>query len=131
MTLQSEIGTAPLIEPPPDRTRRKLILTLGIGILIGILLSFIATVVLYNLGSFDQFYVCPASTSVEACPPDDVIPPVCPTCMPAPTDAAKSLDLTPTPTFTATPDIGATATAACGSFQSQFPGTPCPDTSNP
>ena len=131
MTLQSEIGTAPLIEPPPDKTRRKLILTLGIGILIGILFGVIVTVALFNFGFFDQFYVCPAPVSVEACPPDDAIPPVCPTCIPAPTDAAKSLDLTPTPTFTATPDIGATATAACGSFQSQFPGTPCPDASNP
>ena len=131
MTLQSEIGTAPLSDPPADRSRRVFFITLGIGILIGILLSFIVTVLLFNFGFFDQFYVCPAPVSVEACPPDDAIPPVCPTCMPAPTDAAKSLDLTPTPTFTATPDIGATATAACGSFQSQFPGTPCPDASNP
>ncbi|MCJ7569497.1 MAG: hypothetical protein MUO58_18470 [Anaerolineales bacterium] len=131
MPLQSKIGTAPLIEPPTDQNRRFFIITLLIGILIGILLSSIATVILYNLGFFDQFYVCPAPVSVEACPPDDVLAPVCPTCMPVPTDGAKSLDLTPTPTFTATPDIGATATAACGSFQSQFPGTPCPDASSP
>ncbi len=125
MTLQSEIGTAPLIEPPPDKTRRKLILTLGIGILIGILFGVIVTVALFNFGFFDQFYVCPAQTSIEACPPDDVLAPPCPTCMPALTAEPKII------VVTSTPDIGATATAACSTFETQFRGTPCPDTSNP
>ena len=131
MTLQSDIGTAPLTEPPPDQNRRTFFITLGIGILIGILLSLLFMVIFYNLGVFDRFFVCPAPVNVEACPPDDVIGPACPTCMPTPTDESKGLDLTPSPTITATPDIGATATAACGSFESQFPGTPCPDDSNP
>ena len=131
MPLQSKIGTAPLMEPPTDRNRRAFFITLSIGILVGILLSSIALAVLFNLGVFDQFYVCPAPVSVEACPPDDVLAPLCPTCMPIPTDGAKGLDLTPSPTITETPDIGATATAACATFETQFPGTPCPDASNP
>ena len=131
MTLQSKIGTSPLGELPPDRNRRLLLITLGIGILIGILLSFIVTVILFNLGFFDQFYVCPAPTSIESCPPDDVLVLPSPTFTFAPTEEAKSLELTPTPTFTETADIGATATAACGAFESQFPGTPCPESSSP
>ena len=125
MTLQSEIGTAPLIEPPPDRKRRKNSLALGIGILIGILLSLFVTIIIFNLGFFDQFYSCPAQTSIEACPPDDVLAPPCPTCMPALTAEPKII------VVTSTPDIGATATAACSTFETQFRGTPCPDASNP
>jgi hypothetical protein len=34
--------------------------------------------------------------------------------------------MTPTKTFTPTPDLNATATAACSDFMEQFPGTPCP-----
>ena len=131
MTLQSKIGTAPLSEPPPDGSRRSFFVTLGIGILIGILLSVIVTVILFNLGFFDHFYVCPPATSIETCPPDEVLAQPSPTYTLTPTDAAKSLELTPSPTFTETPDIGATATAACGVFESQFPGTPCPDSSSP
>jgi hypothetical protein len=43
-----------------------------------------------------------------------------------------ALELTTTPVIpvsgggTATPDFAATATSVCNSFQSQFPGTPCP-----
>lgn len=125
MTLQSEIGTAPLIEPPPDPNRRKKFLALGIGIIIGILLSLFTTIILFNLGFFDQFYSCPAPVSVEACPPGDVLAPQCPTCMPVLTAEPKIV------VVTSTPDIGATATAACGTFETQFRGTPCPDTSNP
>jgi hypothetical protein len=98
---------------------------MGIGILIGILLSFIGTVILFNLGFFDQFYLCPPSTSIETCPPDDVLAPLCPTCAPALTAEPKIIIVTPTA------DIGATATAACGEFESQFRGTPCPGTPDP
>jgi hypothetical protein len=97
----------------------------------GILLSAIVTVIIFNLGFFDQFYVCPAPESIEVCPPDNVLAQPSPTNTSTPTDEPKSLELTPSPTFTETPDIGATATAACGDFESQFPGTPCPDTSSP
>ncbi len=131
MTLQSNIGTSPLSEPPGGQNRRSFLRGLGIGILIGIFLSVIVTIIIFNLGFFDQFYVCPPATSVETCPPGDVLALPSPTFTLAPTDEAKLLELTPSPTVTETPDIGATATAACGAFESQFPGTPCPDSTNP
>jgi hypothetical protein len=34
--------------------------------------------------------------------------------------------ITVTPSATATPNLAATATAACIEFESQFPATPCP-----
>ncbi len=37
----------------------------------------------------------------------------------------------PEPTSTPTPDIGATATAACSAWNNEFPSTPCPTFSNP
>jgi hypothetical protein len=52
---------------------------------------------------------------VVICP--QVVPPVVVTATPGPTD---------TPTLTPTPDLGATATVACATWQSQFRGTPCP-----
>jgi hypothetical protein len=97
------------------------------GFLVGILLSVLGAIVLFNVGFFDQFYVCPAPLSVEACPPEDALAPICPTCETAVTQEAKTIELTPSPTITSTPNLGATATAACGEFESQFPGTPCPD----
>lgn len=130
MTDQVPRGTRPLEKVPRIRDRRAIVLTLLIGIVIGILLSIVGTVIVFNLGFFDQFYVCPAPLNVEACPPEDALPPACPTCALQQTEAPKVIDLTPTPSeaAAATPDIGATATAACSTFQSQFPGTPCPET---
>jgi hypothetical protein len=127
VTDQQPLGTKPLGKLPPDRNRRVMVVTLLVGILIGLLLSVLGTVVLFNFGFFDQFYVCPAPVNIEACPPEDLLAPVCPTCEPAATVEVKSVELTPSPTGTATPDLGATATAACGEFESQFPGTPCPE----
>ncbi len=49
-----------------------------------------------------------------------------PRCAPAKTSTPKPATATPVPTGTPTPDKGATATAYCGSFNSQFPLTPCP-----
>ena len=46
------------------------------------------------------------------------------------TEAALPVTTSPTaeitPSTSPTPDLGATATAACAEFMSQFPGTPCP-----
>jgi hypothetical protein len=127
VTAQQPLGTKPLGKLPSDRNRRVTVVTLLVGILIGILLSVLGTIVLFNVGFFDRFYVCPAPVSVEACPPEDLLAPVCPTCPAPATEVAKSIDLTPSPTVTATPNLGATATAACGEFEAQFPGTPCPE----
>lgn len=64
------------------------------------------------------------------------------TSLPSPTDIEPTLTMTPTVspepqrpveqvTVTPTADLQATATAACGLFQTQFPGTPCPPTAVP
>ena len=59
-------------------------------------------------------------------PADGRTLPLCPTCEAVATRTPTST-VTPTATReTATPNIGATATAACGTFLEQFPGTPCP-----
>ena len=42
-----------------------------------------------------------------------------------PTFTPEKFTETPTP-YTQTPDVAATATSACATFQAQFPGTPCP-----
>jgi hypothetical protein len=100
------------------------VIILFIGIIIGTL---IMSVVGYGLWVLDYVCIydvdCPAAQNVEILsPPQD--------------PNLDSLELN-VPTETATPfppdshDLGATATAACGTFESQFPGTPCPDTSNP
>ena len=56
--------------------------------------------------------------------------PICPTCEPEPMSKEPEVTIV-TPTLSPTPDYGATATEACGSFNEQFPGTPCPTLSNP
>lgn len=121
MKKANDLDTQSLQNPVAQRksSRRLYWIALAVGILIGVVLSVLGTIVLFNLGFFDQFYYCPPSMTVQSCPPEE----------------AKSLDLTPTPSATPvpsatpTPDLGATATAACGTFESQFPGTPCPDSS--
>ena len=47
------------------------------------------------------------------------------TVLPSPTPSLTP-DLSLTPAFTLTPDLNATATAFCGEFEAENPGTPCP-----
>lgn len=88
----------------------------------------------YGLYAFDYFDLTwepgPEATEVEASPTFVVSSPVCPTCPPA-TPETKLLIVTATLEPTVTPDVGATATAACADFISQFPGTPCPSPVGP
>jgi len=98
----------------------------GLGILIGIVLSSFVGYGLFITGSFDRDRATRALPAVtEICPTAAVPSPVCPTCTPMDTPDSKVMS-TPTATFTATPDFAATATAACASHISRFPGTPCP-----
>lgn len=64
----------------------------------------------------------------NACPATPAFYPVCPTCAAEPLATAEPQGPTPsTPEpATPTPDIGPTATAACATWQAQFPATPCP-----
>jgi len=109
------------------RDQRKFkALHVGIGVLIGIFLASLVVYLLFITGVFDQALVTRSLPSAsEICPTAEAITPVCPTC--APTDTPETeITSTPTATFTATPNFAATATAACESFNSRFPGTPCP-----
>jgi len=114
------------------RDQRKFkALLIGIGVLIGIFLASLLMYLLFITGAFDQALVTRSLPSAtEICPTAEAITPVCPTC--APTDTPETeITSTPTATFTATPNFAATATAACESFNSRFPGTPCPPFATP
>jgi hypothetical protein len=104
------------------KTSRISLPTLLLGFFIGIILSISSMVVLFNLGFFDQFYFCPGQANCEECPSFELYVPLLASCLATPSSTLTS---------TATPDIQATATASCGKFESQFPGTPCPEYSVP
>ena len=101
----------------PRRAGYNIYLTLVIGILIGVLLTLLLGTGLYGLG-----YLSIAAPLPAACPATPDLRAVCPPSGFCPTSAACPPTATPPPT----PDFGATATSACGTFQEQFPGTPCP-----
>lgn len=90
---------------------------LFIGIAIG---AVIMSMVGFGLWALDYVCIydvdCPAAQHVKAFTP-------------TPSFDLENLDspeATGTPLPSPTLDLGATATAACGNFESQFPGTPCP-----
>jgi hypothetical protein len=105
-----QVDTKPNIQRPPKRGRSRLSLLLmfSLGLLVGMCLMAALGFGLYWYG-----YLTPGSGVVlpTVCPATPAFFPQCPTC-PAPP--------------TATADFGATATAACSTFQYAFPGTPCP-----
>ena len=125
------MDTKPIQKPKRRSLNKLFVLTLVIGILMGIVLTMAVGYGLYIFEYFDLIWEPgPEGFDVEASPTFVVSPPVCPTCPPA-TPETKLLIVTATPEPTATPDAGATATAACGDFLSQFPGTPCPSPVGP
>jgi len=94
--------------------------------MIGIVLASLVGYILFSTGVFDQAFATRALPAVSVpSPTEAVLSPVCPTCAPMDTPEAKIIS-TSTATFTTTPDFAATATAACASHISRFPGTPCP-----
>jgi len=108
-----------------DQLKYKALLV-GIGVLIGIFLASLIVYILFRTGAFDRALTTHVLPTVsEPCPTAEAITPVCPTCEPTDTPETE-VTSTPTATFTATPNFAATATAACESFNSRFPGTPCP-----
>jgi hypothetical protein len=92
---------------------------LFIGIAIG---AVIMSMVGFGLWALD--YVCIYDVD---CPAAQHVQVFTPTPIPDLENSGLNLpEATETPLSSPTPDLGATATAACGSFESQFPGTPCP-----
>lgn len=120
MTLPPKLSQSSYNTATTRKTSRLSLPTLLSGIFIGFIISIAFTILLFNMGFFDQFYVCLAEEKCEECPSMDLFAPLLATCV-----------VTPMPTPTATPDLQATATAACGEFESQFLGTPCPGSSTP
>ena len=127
----SQIDTKPIQKPKKPSLNKLFLLTLIIGILMGVVITVAVGYVLYVFEYFDLIWEPgPEATGVVASPTFVVSPPICPTCPPA-TPETKLLIVTATPEPTVTPDAGATATAACADFISQFPGTPCPSPVGP
>jgi len=92
------------------RSRGEIYLAMLIAFCLGVLLMLLLGVGLYSQGSI---WLGPIPTAVpQVCPAQQT----CPTAVACP----------PTATALPTADLGATATSACGTFQEQFPGTPCP-----
>jgi len=105
--------------PNQPKIDRRILYMLLIGILAGSLLTILVGYGLVLSGSLSfGGETCPPANPI--CPATPAYLPVCPTC--------GVLVVTATPTFTPTTtlDAAATATAACTTFESQFPGTPCP-----
>ena len=116
---------------PPER-RRFFNMDTALGFLLGLLFSLIIGLALWMFGAL-YFAVdgCAESSTTEICPTTSEAPPICPTCAPAITTpiiqvVTATLTATPTATATPTPNLAETATAACATFESQFPATPCP-----
>lgn len=124
MTEASTGDTQPVSTKTGDSSNRVFIMTLLIGILMGMV---IVGTLWYGLYFFGYISILgeelPSSVQIT-----EVKVPVCPTCGPTPTE--RNI-LVVTPTLTPTSSFGATATAACGSFLERFPGTPCPTLSPP
>lgn len=123
----SPLDTQPVPVRSAPSKNSLFLLTLLIGVLMGIVIMCMVGYGLYFFGYItliDDVSIQPTVQSTE------VTPLVCPTCEPA---TAESMIIVVTPTLspTATLDFGATATAACATFNQQFPGTPCPGTTEP
>ena len=122
----SNIDTKSFKKPEKPPLNKLFVLTLLLGILMGVIITLAVGYCLYTFDYFDLTWEPgPEATEVEASPTLVVSSPVCPTCPPA-SPETKLLVVTATTEPTITPDVGATATAACADFSSQFPGTPCP-----
>ncbi len=122
---ESSKVTPPRGTPRPEVGRSASpYLPYALGVLTGILFMLVVVLALIGFGVLGSSGgACPAP---GACPPTVPLLPICPTCGPQATS-------TPTATVTATgtppaltPNVGATATAACANFSKLFPGTPCP-----
>jgi hypothetical protein len=109
----------PASPSPPVSSTRVFVITLLIGILMGLVLMGLFGYGLYFFG-----YIAIADdTSQATVHVTEVKVPVCPTC--EPTSAGSNL-IVVTPTMKATQESGAAATAACELFNDQYLETLCP-----
>ncbi len=115
LATESEFG-----DGPARSGDRFFILTLIIGILMGMTILSLVGYLLWATGNL-QFGEVSCPSVEELCPQTFDLP----TSTPSPTSTDTA---TPSPPeiVTATPDLPVTATAACATFEAEFPGTPCP-----
>ncbi len=120
----SEGRSIPKSKKSRGNDRRLFLITLGVGIGIGVVFMTIVGFGLWGLRYVCVYGIdCPPAQAIMVVPPTEVMAPIYPTCEP--------IIVTATPSPTATQDISATATAACATFNEQFPGTPCPSPPTP
>ena len=124
MTEPSTGDTQPVAVKSTISSNRVFVMILLIGILMGMVIMGLLGYGMYFFG----YITIPGEEPLSAVHVTEVKIPVCPTCEPV---SEEPEVIVVTPTLSPTPDYGATATAACGSFNEQFPGTPCPTLSNP
>ena len=116
----------------PRKERRFNTLDLLLGFLLGLVVSLVFGLALWVFGALTLGGGgCPEDPTTGTCPESSAAPLVCPTCAPAITTpiiqvVTATPTSTPTQTVTPTPNLVETATAACATFESQFPATPCP-----
>jgi hypothetical protein len=109
----------PVSPSTPSSSTRFFIITLLIGILMGVVLMGLFGYGLYFFG-----YITIADDASQATVHvTEVKIPVCSTCEPTP---AGSNIVVVTPTIDATQEVDAAATVACELFNDQYPETPCP-----
>ena len=124
MTVSQPLGS----DPEPDGSRsinRTFLAILSIGLLMGITLTSLAGYLLWAFGVINVGEATCPQAEGGACPPTALFVPELETPTPSPTSIITIGTAVPA-VVTVVPDAGATATAACDVFQSQFPGTPCP-----
>ncbi len=124
MTEPSTEDTQPVAVERDSSSSRVFVMTLLIGMLMGMVIMGLFG---YGLYFFGYVTILDEETQPSA-QVTEVRIPVCPTCEAV---IEEPEVIVVTPTLSSTPDVEATATAACGSFNEQFPGTPCPTLSNP
>lgn len=124
MTETSTGDTQPVAVESKPKSNRVFVMILLIGMLMGMVIMGLLGYGMYFFG----YITIPGEALQSTVQITEVKIPVCPTCEPA---SQEPDVIVVTPTLSPTPDYGATATAACGSFNDEFPGTPCPTLSNP
>jgi hypothetical protein len=119
MTELSTSDTQPIIGGTDESSNRVFMMILLIGVLMGMVIMGLLGYGLYFFGYINV----PGEGVSSTVHVTEVKIPVCAT--------SEAISTEPnililTPTLEPTSDFGPTATAACGSFLEQFPGTPCP-----
>ena len=100
----------------PNAEIRSLKRRIRILLVIIVILILLSLTLGYCSYSCNQEPKCPVEKPTETARPIITLPP----------EDSETPPIPPTTTQSPTPDLDATATAACSDFMDEFPGTPCP-----